>query len=218
MLSSARKREIILDAVLLLVILFLYFTNWIPFPFKLPLCASLIMMVTFYKHKNLHELGFLSNVSFSNTILWASFIIFIATVPVLLWTPWLENLFGKADYSAYGALKGNKKMIIQLWLYGMVSAAFAEEVIFRGYFCSLFMSYLGTSQRSQVVMVVAGALLFSLAHYSQGISGMLNIVIISLFFYIVFIRSGRNIYATILAHAVIDTVSLYQIYAGVIRL
>jgi len=87
-------------------------------------------------------------------------------------------------------------------------------VIFRGYFCSLVESYMGKSQLSKAIMVVVGALLFTLAHYSQGISGLINIFIISLFFYIVFIRSGRNIYAVILAHAIIDTVSLYQIYLG----
>lgn len=214
MILLNKKKKILLDGLLLSIILLLYFTDWIPFPFKLPLCALLIMAVTFYKNKNLHELGFLPKVSLWKTILWASLIVFIATVAILLWTPFLESLFGKPDYSAYGALKGNKELIIQLWIYGMISAAFAEEVLFRGYFCSLLESYIGTSQLSKAITVVTGAVVFTLAHYSQGISGLINIYIISLVFYIAFIRSGRNIYATILAHAIIDTVGLYQIYLG----
>jgi len=214
MILLNKKKKIILDGVLLSVILLLYFTEWIQFPYKLPLCALVIMAVTFYKNKNLQELGFLRNVSFWKTLVWALLLVFIATVAILIWTPFLESLFGKPDYSAYGALKGNKEVVIQLWIYGMISAAFAEEVIFRGYFCSLLENYIGTSQVSKTIMVVTGALLFTLAHYSQGISALINIFIISLAFYIVFICSGRNIYATILAHAIIDTVGLYQIYLG----
>ncbi|KGO88450.1 hypothetical protein Q765_00635 [Flavobacterium rivuli WB 3.3-2 = DSM 21788] len=214
MILLNKKKKIILDGLLFSIILLFYFTNWIQFPFKLPLCALLIIAVTFLKSKNLHELGFLHKVSLWKTILWASLIVFMATVAILLWTPFLEGLFGKPDYSAYGVLKGNKKLVLQLWFYGMISAAFAEEVLFRGYFCSLLVFYIGTSQLSKAITIVTGALLFTLAHYSQGISGLINIFIISLVFYIVFIRSGRNIYATILAHAIVDTVGLYQIYLG----
>lgn len=214
MILLEKKKNILLDAVLLLLTLLLYFTNWAQFPFKLPLSALLIMAVTFYKNKDLHQLGFLPRVSVIKTVLWAGLIIFIATVAVLLWIDLLENLFGEPDYSAYGALKGNKPLVFKLWFYGMISAAFAEEVIFRGYFCSLVNSYLGTSTLSKAVTIVLGSLIFTFAHYSQGTAGMINIFIISTFFYIVFLRSGRNLYVTILAHAVIDTVSLYQIYVG----
>lgn len=213
MIILNKKRKMILDGLLFLIILLLYFTDWIQFPFKLPSCALLIMAVTFYKSRHLHDLGFLPRVSLWKTILWASLIVLTALI-ASLWTPFLESIFGKPDYSAYSIVKGNKELLIQLWIYAMISAAFAEEVIFRGYFCSLIEPFIGTSKASKAITVLLGAVLFSVAHYSQGMSGLINIFIISLVFYTVFIRSGRNIYATILAHAIIDTFSLYQIYLG----
>lgn len=213
-LKEKRIRHLIIDGLLFIIIVLLYFTKWIEFPYKLPVIAVCIMGLTFYKNKNLHEIGFLSKVSISKTIFWALLIFIVGIIVGKLLVPFLENFFGAIDYSAYGALEGNKEAVIQLWMYAMISAAFAEDVIFRGYFCSLFESYIGTSTIARYSMVVSGALLFTFAHYSQGMTGLMSIFVVSLLFYIVFIISGKNIYGTILGHALIDTFGLYQIYLG----
>lgn len=192
----------------------LYFTSWVQFPYKLPVIAALIITVTFYKYKNLNKIGFLSKFSLLKTTYWA-FLIFIVGVLVgKIVVPFLETIFGAIDYSAYGALEGNKEAVIQLWIYAMISAAFAEEVIFRGYFCYLFEKFMGTSKIANISMVIVGSLIFTFAHFSQGITGLISIFMVSLLFYTVYILSGKNIYTTILGHALIDTFGLYQIYLG----
>lgn len=53
----------IVDIVLLLVVVALYFTQWINFTYKLPFIALIIIGITFYKSKSIHESGFLCKVS-----------------------------------------------------------------------------------------------------------------------------------------------------------
>lgn len=205
----------VIDALLLIVILTLYFTQWINFPYKLPIIALFIIGITYYKSKNIHGLGFLPRVSILKTGLWAIMLFIVGGVIIgKLIVPLLEQVFGAVDYSAYGALKGNKEAVIQIWIYAMISAAFAEEVLFRGYFCSVFERYVSLSKLAKIGMIIVGALLFTFAHYSQGVTGLISIFIVSLVFYAVFIVSKKNIYALILGHALIDTFGLYQIYLG----
>jgi hypothetical protein len=205
----------LIDLILVLSVLTLYFTSWITFPYKLPVVALLIIGVTLYKTKSIRELGIDSKVSVGKTVSWALMIFILGGIVVgKLIVPMLEQIFGAIDYSAYGALKGNKDAIIQLWFFAMISAAFSEEVLFRGYFCSLFEHYIGSSMVAKIVMVLLGALLFTFAHYSQGATGLISIFAVSLLFYAAFILSKKNLYALILGHALIDTFGLYQIYLG----
>src|SRR5690606_7459531 len=210
---TAQSKELkhrIIDIILHVVVVVLYFTQWIHFPYKLPIIALIIIGITFYKSKSIHELGFSSKVSILKIALWAVIIFIVGGIIMgKLIVPLLEQVFGAIDYSAYGALKGNKEAVVQLWIYAMISAAFAEEVLFRGYFCSFFERYIGISNLAKIAMIVLGALLFTFAHFSQGITGLVSIFIVSLLFYAVFIVSKKNIYALILGHALIDTFGLY---------
>lgn len=213
--QNKQLKHRIVDVILLIVVVALYFTQWINFPYKLPFIALIIIGITFYKSKSIHELGFLSKVSMLKIALWAVMIFILGGIIMgKLIVPLLEQVFGAVDYSAYGALKGNKEAVVQLWIYAVISAALAEEVLFRGYFCSLFERYIRSSKLSEIAMIISGSLLFTFAHYSQGITGLISIFIVSLLFYIVFIISKKNIYTLILGHALIDTFGLYQIYLG----
>lgn len=208
-------KSLSIDALVLVVVLLVFFTNWIPFPYKLPAIAVIIMTIYYLREKSIRNLGFSKTVNWLHTLLW-SLLIFILGALIIgkLVVPILENIFGAVDYSAYGALKGNKEVVIQLWVYAMISAAFAEEVIFRGYIVTLFNKYIGTSRLSYFFTIIAGSLLFTLAHYSQGLTGLISIFIVSLLFYAVYLLSRKNLYALILGHALIDTYGLYQLYLG----
>lgn len=204
-----------IDALVLVVVVLVFFTSWIPFPYKLPAIAVTIIAFFWLNEKSLRNLGFSKTVNWLHTLLW-SLLIFILGALIIgkFVVPILENIFGTVDYSAYGALKGNKEVVIQLWVYAMISAAFAEEVIFRGYIVALFHKYLGISRLSNFLTILAGALLFTIAHYSQGITGLISIFIVSLLFYGVYLLSRKNLYALIIGHALIDTYGLYQLYLG----
>ena len=60
-----------------------------------------------------------------------------------------------------------------------------------------------------------GAAIFGLLHAVQGPSGMLITGYIGLVFAGIYLASGRNLWAPILAHGTADTVSLTMLYLGV---
>lgn len=88
------------------------------------------------------------------------------------------------------------------------SAAFGEELLVRGF----LLNRLECLTRSPVSAVIAQAATFALAHFYQGITGVLVIFVIGLILGAVFIRCGRNLWPVIAAHGMIDTIGITSIY------
>ena len=107
-------------------------------------------------------------------------------------------------------LEGNLGMY--LWFLIPVawgSAAIGEEILARGFLLHRTEGLTGT-----VAAVILQAALFALAHSYQGPSGMINIFVLALVFGAVYVKCGRNLLPLILAHGLIDTISLTMIYLG----
>jgi hypothetical protein len=107
-------------------------------------------------------------------------------------------------------LQGN--LVVYLWFLIPVawgSAAIGEELLMRGYFLHRLEGKAGLQ-----AAIIAQALIFALFHFYQGIVGVVSIFLLALVFGHVYIRAGRNLLPVILAHGVIDTVSLTLIYLG----
>jgi membrane protease YdiL (CAAX protease family) len=129
--------------------------------------------------------------------------------------PTIERLLGiRTDYSGYGALAGNAEAALRLLGFALVSAAVGEEILFRGFLLHQFTGILGSGRRAQWVSIVTSSVIFGLAHLIQGPSGVLSTCVIGLIFGWAWFRSGRNLWATILAHALVDTCGIAMLYFG----
>jgi membrane protease YdiL (CAAX protease family) len=62
--------------------------------------------------------------------------------------------------------------------------------------------------------VVAQAAIFAVAHFYQGITGVLVVFVIGLIMGAVFIRCGRNLWPVIVAHGLADTIAVTSFYFG----
>lgn len=117
------------------------------------------------------------------------------------------------DYSAFAQfLEGN--LIMYLWMLIPVvwgSAAIGEELLVRG-----FLQHRLTGLTNRKVAVLLQALIFAVAHFYQGLAGVVLVFVVGLVFGEVY-RRTRNLLPTILAHGVIDTVSMTLIYSGQIE-
>jgi membrane protease YdiL (CAAX protease family) len=94
------------------------------------------------------------------------------------------------------------------------SAGFGEEMLFRGFFLTRLEGLLGKTRLALMLAVVLQAMLFGLSHYKQGPSGILVTGMIGLVFGTFYAR-GRNLWPLIIAHGLMDAVSLVGLYAGV---
>jgi len=118
------------------------------------------------------------------------------------------------DYSRFAVIKGNRKLLIMTLVIAWSTAAFGEEMLVRGFLLNHLAEAWGRSRAAWAGALFASSSLFGLAHFYQGLSGMLLTGMIGLVFGTVYLAVGRNLWVTILAHGAIDTISLIALYAG----
>jgi membrane protease YdiL (CAAX protease family) len=111
-------------------------------------------------------------------------------------------------------LRGNwRKYVFCLLPVTWISAAFCEELLFRGYITDTLLALLGERRRSAIGLAIVGqAALFGLLHLYQGIDGAVSGFLVGLILGLAWIVSGRNLWPGIVAHGVIDSISMTAIY------
>lgn len=93
------------------------------------------------------------------------------------------------------------------------SAAFGEELIFRGFVRDALERLLGPGKPyATSLSIVLQAILFGLLHLYQGPGGAANAAAIGLVLGFVWLVSGRNLWAGIVIHGLIDFSAMSAIY------
>ena len=93
-------------------------------------------------------------------------------------------------------------------------AAFGEELSYRGYLLTRAADLGNRSNVAYFVAMLYVAALFGLGHYYKGPSGMLDSAYSGLVLGGLYLLSGRNLWAPILAHGISDTFAITVIYLG----
>jgi membrane protease YdiL (CAAX protease family) len=117
---------------------------------------------------------------------------------------------------SFSNLTGNTGLYLFLLLVvAWGSAAFGEELVFRGFLQSRLEMAFGSTRASAVIAVMVQAAIFGALHSYQGLGGVILAGTTGLIIGFVYIGGGRNLWAPILLHGLIDSVSLSAIYFGV---
>jgi uncharacterized protein len=111
-------------------------------------------------------------------------------------------------------IPGNAKAAALALLLVWTFAAFGEEISYRGYLLSRAAIAGGGSSAAQWIGVVLAAILFGLGHYYKGASGIIDSGVAGLILGAAYMLSGRNLWAAVLAHGLIDTVGVVVLYFG----
>ncbi|HVH34043.1 MAG TPA: CPBP family intramembrane glutamic endopeptidase [Tahibacter sp.] len=134
----------------------------------------------------------------------------VATVVATRVLGWAPMQSGKI-----GAIAGNLPMLLGLLAIAWSTAAFGEELLFRGFLLGRLRGLLGDGPGFGIVAAFVQALLFGLAHAYQGPTGILVTGLIGLVFGLLYLRL-RVLWPLVIAHGLIDTVGLLALYAGVV--
>jgi membrane protease YdiL (CAAX protease family) len=123
-------------------------------------------------------------------------------------------LVGSPDSSRFAALRGNPLLLV-LGLFGVwTSAAFGEEIVFRGYLIGRVAGLLGGERVAWIGAVLLSSIIFGAVHFYQGLSGIIITGSIGLLFGIAYLVLRRNLWPLVIAHGLIDTLSFIQIYSA----
>jgi membrane protease YdiL (CAAX protease family) len=123
--------------------------------------------------------------------------------------------YSAADYSAFRPLRGNVAEYL-FWLVPVAvgSAAFGEEMIFRGFLLDAFRRCLGEGRWATLSAIVLQAAVFSLVHAYQGVGGVVTTGVVGLLLGVTWLTSGRNLWSGIVIHALLDGSAMTAVFLG----
>jgi len=146
------------------------------------------------------------------SVFWAFLIALIISIIFFsLLIPLIEQITKKPlDYSLFYELtSSNIKTIIVLPII-WVTAAFCEEIIFRGFLITI--SHRIFQKVNIYFIIIASSLLFGFAHSYQGVTGIIVTFLVGIILSLTLIRNKYNLTSIIFIHGFIDTSYLLIFY------
>lgn len=121
-----------------------------------------------------------------------------------------------SNQSEYNPLSGNLPLLLITLLAAWTYNTFSEEMIFRGFLLNALRRPFPQTTASAAIALAGSSMMFGLAHFAWGWIGMLETTLFGLVMGIAYLRSGRNLWVTIIAHALGNTIKFLLIYSGAV--
>jgi membrane protease YdiL (CAAX protease family) len=120
------------------------------------------------------------------------------------------------DTSAFAHVRSNAPglaaMLVLIW----TVVAFGEEMLFRGFMLDRALKIFGEGRGAKALAVVTQAALFAVGHFYLGVRGLMIAAFVGVLFGAWYVARDRNLWPLIIAHGIVDTISMVAIFAGVI--
>lgn len=198
-------------AILFLVIAMALIKNpFTKFPFTFIFIILFVLVTIFFQDGNLKDLNFKKVELREFKIIILAYVILELLMDFVI-QPAVSFVCNEpADYSSFKIIEGNNALYFK-WLFNMwVSAAIGEELLFRGYVFSQLKRIIGNKK---IVIIIISAILFSVPHLYQGLSGLVMTFLFGIFFAMLY-NKYQNIWINIIVHGLIDTLFLTLSYLG----
>ena len=213
-------KKALVPAITTAIICFLYFGPMPRTVFENVIISAIIIIANYIENKGkpYSALGFFrEKFTFKNLLVFApltAFGLFVFYVIALV--PSIEMLTGvPIDYSSMSQLEGNLPTTITWLLIVWATAAFGEEIIFRGYFMRQFVKFFGDSKVSIALNILIFCSFFGYMHIQQGITGQLVAGatggLLSSIFYI----RKYDLWFMIMIHGFFNTLGILSFYFGI---
>jgi hypothetical protein len=118
------------------------------------------------------------------------------------------------DVSEFRPLVGNVKLCLLYLVLVWTLAAFGEEMTYRGYVLNRVADLGDRRPWAWAAGLLFVTVLFGFGHSYQGVTGMLDTGIHGLLLGALYLASGRNLWACVIAHGVTDTIALTLAFLG----
>ncbi len=136
-------------------------------------------------------------------------------LPVLLQLLPLPT-FVSSDQSNYASLYNNLPMLLLYVAAAWTIIPFGEEMVFRAFLMDSLALLFQNSKGQWALALIGSSILFGLAHFSWGVAGVIQTTVMGLVLGTIFLKTGRNLWVTIIAHGILNTMVFTLIYSGVI--
>ncbi|MGX1929037.1 CPBP family intramembrane glutamic endopeptidase [Flagellimonas sp. 2504JD4-2] len=218
-MNKLTVKQIVLPLATLAIICFMYFGPLTRTIFENIIIPLVIIAANYfeYKGKPFSALGFYrEKFTTKNLLIFApltAFGLFVFYVFALV--PGIEMITGvPIDYSSMSRLQGNLSTTI-IWLFIVwVTAAFGEEIIFRGYLMRQFVKFFGESKISLVINILIFSSFFGYMHMQQGITGQIVAGSTGALLCVIFYLRKYDLWFNIMVHGFFNTLGILSFYFG----
>lgn len=146
------------------------------------------------------------------TLVGAILVINVVTVIAL-------NLPGLAaeppDVSRFNPMENNLPLLLGYLGLAWTAIAFGEEMLFRAFLTTQLARLFQSTNANWVLAALGSSLFFGLAHYQEGPVGILSNGALGLLLTVVYLRTGRNLWVTIIAHGLLNSLRFVLVFSGV---
>jgi membrane protease YdiL (CAAX protease family) len=111
-------------------------------------------------------------------------------------------------------LRGNWKLLLLGLALTWTLAAFGEEMVYRGYMMNRVAGLFRNPKVAWTISLIVVNFAFGLAHIGQGITGQVENMIDGALLGVIFLATGCNLWAAIIAHGLTDTIDIVLLYLG----
>ena len=118
------------------------------------------------------------------------------------------------DQSRFNPLEGNFVIFLLFVLLSWTTIAFGEEMFYRAFLITQLQGVFPGSKLGTVLVLLASSLLFGLVHWVEGPLGVMNTFVMGLILGAVYLRSGRNLWITIIAHGLANSIRFLFLFLG----
>jgi membrane protease YdiL (CAAX protease family) len=119
------------------------------------------------------------------------------------------------DVSQFRRLIGDERQLAYWVAISWTLAALLEEIAFRGWLMTRVAEIGRFDKRWWIASLLATSALFGAIHVYQGLSGMIATGLTGAVFGSLYLATGRNLWACVIAHGTLDTIGFAMIYFGV---
>jgi uncharacterized protein len=147
-------------------------------------------------------------------------------VLIMLWDlvgrPFVDPLIAHATGTSatlaeqiFAPLKGNLHLLLIMLPVAWIFGGLGEEILHTGFILTRMAQLLGEGRVGWTIAIALQAVAFAFAHAYQGPVGMAGIFVVSLIYGAGSVVWGRNLWPSMIAHGLLDTVGFIALYAGV---
>lgn len=173
-----------------------------------------VMAITRFRRENLADLGLSKPKRLWSLPLWVLAIV-VVTFSVAIGGQMIVARFIETppvDLSKFSILQNNVLMLMVSLVSIWVTAAFFEEIVYRGFLLRNLVEVSGNGVLAVTMMILLHAVLFGLLHLYQGIFGMITTGLVAVVFGVFYLLQKRNLWALIVVHGLIDTLNVVNFY------
>jgi len=118
------------------------------------------------------------------------------------------------DQSRFNPLEGNLVIFLLFVLLSWTTIAFGEEMFYRAFLITKLVEVFPGSKMGTVLVLLASSTIFGLVHWVEGPLGVMNTFAMGLILGAVYLRSGRNLWITIIAHGLANSIRFLFLFLG----